>query len=138
MSLNKTEITKMMREMAALGSKYGVQVNLAGGSITATDATIKFKVSALGDGGAVVVTQRAKTYAEFDGIDVNKTFVWQGKTHRIIDYRTRAKSTPWVTEASDGKQYRWPTIRVKQLTSALGAPTAAKVGRDALAHLIGA
>lgn len=136
--LDKNQVTKMMKEMAALGAKYGVQVNLAGGTLNATDATIKFKVRALGESGAIVVTERAKTYGKFEGIDVNKKFEFMGKTHRIVDYRTRSKTTPWLTEGSDGKQYRWSTVRIKQLTSALGAPSASKVGRDALAHLIGA
>lgn len=121
--LSKTELSKMMNEMAAIGAKYGVKVTPNGGSMAATDAKIKFVVNELVVSASgkveVALTARAKAEARFEGIDLEKTFTFQGKTHRIIDFHPRKYKAPWITEASDGKSYKWPALRIKQMQGAV-------------------
>lgn len=135
--MDKTKLQKMMAEMAALGAKYGFQVIPAGGSMSSTDAKIKFTVKDTivgADGKAtVVVSARAKQEAAFEKIDISKTFVSNGKTHRVIDYHPRKYKAPWITEASDGKNYKWPTDQLK-LMLAINSSAVAK-NTDGLAHL---
>lgn len=138
--LDRKALAKMMAEMAAVGAKYGVSVTPAGGSIGvgSTDAKLKFNVKELAVGPAgkvtVVVTGRAKSEAKFAGLDIEKTFVSNGKTHRVIDYHPRKYKQPWITEASDGKNYKWSTDQLKRQMQ--GVPTAKTVGTDGLSHLL--
>ncbi len=117
MSIDKVKLQKMMAEMAAVGSKYGFKVTANGGQLSDTDAKIKFIVKTLtvDESGktVVVVSQKAKLYAEIEGIDITKTFVHGGLTHRVIDYHPRKYKAPWITEASNGKSFKWPTDAIK-------------------------
>lgn len=140
--LDRKNLAKMMAEMAALGAKYGVSVTPAGGSIGvgSTDAKIKFAVKELVTGVTgkveVVVSGRAKSEAKFAGLDIDKKFTSNGKTHRVIDYHPRKYKQPWITEASDGKNYKWSTEQLKRQMSPIGIASAKTVGTDALSHLL--
>lgn len=137
--MDKAKLKALMTEMAALGTKYGVSITPNGGTISATDAKIKFIVKdvQVGAGGKteVVVTAKAKQMAGFENIDITKTFTVQGKTHRVIDYHPRKYKAPWITEATDGKTYKWSTQSLKLQLALSAAPKTTK--KDGLAHLAG-
>lgn len=135
--MDKIKLKQMMTEMAALGAKYGYIVTANGGTITETDAKIKFVVKDLvinEDGKAVaVVTARAKTEAQYLGIDISQSFTVQGVSHKVTDFHPRKYKQPWITTASNGKNYKWSN---EQLRLRLTMEKAQAPKKDGLAHLV--
>lgn len=92
--------------------------------------TVEFEELVASGAGATHTAALLRACATL-GIDPDQTFIYSDKTHRLVDYNTRAKRTPFITEAQvhpsvPPKRYRWTASAIKQLIDAQKKPVAPK------------
>lgn len=121
-SFDKSSATTFQREIAAavkaIAEKHGVELSKNTGRYVAEkfDVKLEFKARATTADGAVISASLLKVANSYTGIDINKSFKdHTGKTHKLVDYNTRAHKTPFITQCTDGKRYRWAAASVRNL-----------------------
>lgn len=120
-SFDKASVTAFQKEvdvaMKALAAKHGVDLVKNSGRFSPDKfgLSIEFKARTVTASGAVVSASLA-TGCRIYGIDSTKAFKdHTGRTHKLVDYNSRAKKTPFITKCTDGRQYRWTAEAVKRL-----------------------
>jgi len=121
MSALRPEITDAL---AALGTKYGIQISVGNGRYTADHAQFKIQMDAIGEGGTAIrkeakdFTRQANTsWSELQPEWLGATFQSRGQTFTVVGYRTRAPKNN-ILCASQGKEYVFTTPALVRLMSA--------------------
>lgn len=106
--------------LQVLEQEFGVSVTPKGGSYDSKSAVVKFEIAVVGDGGQAETRemQALRAMAEANGItpeQLAKPVTLNGKLHKLVGYKARARRRPWVTErVSDGKAWVWETAQIRQ------------------------
>lgn len=105
------------RELKALGN---FRVKLKGGRIDVGAVIWKVQVAEVGEDGAVQTPEMAdlKRFAQYDGLGdkIEQIFTHQGDVYRLVGYKTRAGTRPYIAErVRDGKQFVFPTASIQRL-----------------------
>ena len=107
--------------MAAIASKYGIQLNAGNISFTSDTATIKVAAGIIKNG--TVVTPEAKAFDQYKrlvglgSLNVGDSITIQGKDYTISGYKPRSKNA--VVVARGGRSYKVTVDMVKSYNSEL-------------------
>jgi len=120
-SFDKASVTAFQKEvdvaLKALAAKHGVILAKHSGRFSPDkfNVSIEFKAQTVSATGQVV-SASLTTGCRIYGIDATKAFKdHTGRTHKLVDYNSRAHKTPFITLCADGKRYRWSAQSVKNL-----------------------
>ena len=107
--------------MAAIASKYGIQLSAGNISFTSDTATIKVAAGIIKNG--TVVTPEAKAFDQYKrmvglgSLNVGDSITIQGKEYTITGYKPRSKNA--VVVARGGRSYKVTVDMVKSYNSEL-------------------
>jgi hypothetical protein len=107
--------------MAAIASKYGIQLSAGNISFTSDTATIKVAAGIIKNG--TVVTPEAKSFEQYkrlvglSAFSVGDSINIQGKQYTITGYKPRSSKSPVCIENAAGKGYKVSVDMVKQYNS---------------------
>ena len=107
--------------MAAIASKYGIQLTAGNISFTSDTATIKVAAGIIKNG--TVVTPEAKAFDQYKrlvglgSLNVGDSITIQGKDYTISGYKPRSKNA--VVVARGGRSYKVTVDMVKSYNSEL-------------------
>ncbi len=107
--------------MAAIASKYGIQLTAGNISFTSETATIKVAAGIIKNG--TVVTPEAKAFDQYKrlvglgSLNVGDSITIQGKEYTISGYKPRSKNA--VVVARGGRSYKVTVDMVKSYNSEL-------------------
>ena len=105
--------------MAAIASKYGIQLNAGNISFTSDTATIKVAAGIIKNG--TVMTAEAKSFDQYKRLvglstfNVGDSINIQGKQYTITGYKPRSKSAVCVSR--DGRGFKVSVDMVKMYNS---------------------
>lgn len=105
--------------MAAIASKYGIQLNAGNISFTSDTATIKVAAGIIKNG--TVMTAEAKSFDQYkrlvglSAFNVGDSINIQGKQYTITGYKPRSKSAVCVSR--DGRGFKVSVDMVKMYNS---------------------
>ena len=105
--------------MAAIASKYGIQLSAGNISFTSETATIKVAAGIIKNGA--VVTPEAKAFDQYKrlvglgSLNVGDSITIQGKEYTISGYKPRSKNA--VVVARGGRSYKVTVDMVKSYNS---------------------
>lgn len=95
-----------------VAEKYGVTISGHGGTISENEFIMKLKVEQ-----ANVKKQYSETTFSILGLPtdiIGRTFVSNGLTHTITEISKRAPKYPIITQASNGKSYKFTVDSIKK------------------------
>jgi hypothetical protein len=107
--------TDLDSAMAAIASKYGIQLNAGNISFTSETATIKVQAGIIKNG--TVVTSEAKAFDQYKrlvglgNLNVGDTVNIQGKSYTISGYKPRSKNAVLVQR--EGRGYKVSVDMIK-------------------------
>ena len=106
--------------MAAIATKYGIQLNAGNISFTSDTATIKVAAGIIKNG--TVMTAEAKSFDQYKRLvglghlSVGDSITLQGKQYNITGYKPRSSKAP-VCVSRDGRGFKVSVDMVKMYNS---------------------
>lgn len=99
--------------LKAISDKYGI--NLKIGNMSYADGRFTTKLEGIAEANKDAEQNNLKMWASVIGVDINKTFRDNmGTVHTLVKYDNKKRTAPWITQGSNGKQYKMTDEQVRR------------------------
>ena len=113
----RQQLQVVLDEFAAAN---GLRAIVTGGSYTLNNVAYKLELAVVEEDGEAITrgAEHFQFYASSFGLSpqyLGKTFVYEGKTMKVVGLNRRSRSYPIMVDDTDGKHYKFSAESIKKL-----------------------